>query len=110
MRPDAVVHEGEQNQVSAPGRSASENTWELHEGGTSDSDISILLDSLYARVLPITESLKALKNEGCKIILRIILYLSANDQQGADFVIGRPLVEWLDAVGADFVDVDQYII
>jgi len=110
MQPDAAVPAREPNQGSASGRLAKENTWELRVGGPSSSDINVLLESLYGRLLHITERLKALSSEGCQVILRIILYLSPTDEHGAGFAMSGSLIKWLDVVGIEFVDVEQYII
>jgi hypothetical protein len=87
-----------------------ESHWELYEDGTSSSDISELLGRLYSRIRLGTEVLKAMKADGCKVILRLVMYLSPGDEQGAGFVVSEELLNWINEVGVDFVDVDQYII
>jgi hypothetical protein len=74
------------------------------------SDISDQIEALYTRVRPITDTLKELRAESCKVILRIILYLSSRDQQGAGFAINDRLLQWMVEVGVAFVDVEQYIL
>jgi len=108
MRPDATVHAIGPDEVSRR-LHREENTWELHEEGTSDADITELIESLYTRARPITERLKELKAEGCTVALRLILRLSPGDPYGAGFAVNRELIEWLNDAGIEFVDVDQYI-
>jgi hypothetical protein len=108
MRPDAVVHAIGPDVVSRR-RHRDENTWELHEEGASDADISDLIESLHARALPITRALMALKDEGCTVILRLALHLSPVDRNGAGFAMDRKIIEWLNEAGIEFIDVDQYI-
>ena len=108
MRPDVVVHAIGPEVVSRR-LHRDENTWELQEEGTSDADISELIESLHARALPITRTLMALKDEGCTIILRLVLRFSPADHNGAGFAIDREIIKWLNDAGIEFVDVDQYI-
>ena len=109
MPTDRAVLAGE-HQGYASSAAAAENIWELQEAGSSNSDISDLLEALYARALPLTKQLREIKNQDCTVILRIILYLSANDEHGGGFVISQPILEWMNVIGIDFVDVDQYVI
>lgn len=108
MKPDAAVHAIGPEEVSRR-LHREENTWELHEEGTSDADITELIESIYARARPITEKLRELKGEGCTVALRLILRLSPADPYGAGFAVSRELLEWLNDAGMEFVDVDQYI-
>jgi hypothetical protein len=108
MQPDAAVEASGPSDVSRRGRH-DESTWELHEEGTSDADVTELLESLHTRALPITGSLKVLNEEGCTIILRLILRFSPADAHGAGFAVTRPLIKWLNDAGIEFIDVDQYI-
>jgi hypothetical protein len=108
MKPDAAVHAIGPDEPSRR-RHRDENTWELHEEGTTDADITDLLESLYSRAAHLTQTLRALKDEGCTVVLRLALRLSPTDASGAGFAITRPLIEWLDKAGIEFVDVDQYI-
>lgn len=108
MKPDAAVHAIGPDEVSRR-LHREENTWELHEEGTSDADITELIESLYARALPITRTLMALKDEGCTVILRLVLRFSPADRNGAGFAIDRETIKWLDEAGVEFIDVDQYI-
>jgi len=108
MRPDAAVHAIGPDEISRR-RHREENTWELHEEGTSDADITELVESLYARARPITDKLRELKAEGCTVALSLILRLSPADPYGAGFAVSRELLEWLNDAGIEFVDVDQYI-
>lgn len=108
MKPDAAVRALGPGEVSRR-RHREESTWELHEDGTSDADITDLIESLHARALPVTGALRALKDEGCTVILRLILRLSPADPHGAGFAVSRELIEWLSDAGMEFIDVDQYI-
>jgi Domain of unknown function (DUF4279) len=107
--PDRAVSAGER-QAHVVNAVAAESTWELHQAGSNSSDISLLIEALYARALPFTRQLKDLSSQDCKVILRIVLYLSANDEHGAGFVISQPILEWMNLIGIDFVDVDQYVV
>lgn len=64
-----------------------ENTWELHEEGASNADVTDLLESLHARAAHLTATLRTLKDEGCAIVLRLSLRFSADDAS----VPGSPL-------------------
>lgn len=108
MRPDAAVHAIGPDEPSRR-RHRDENTWELHEEGATDADITDLLESLHTRAAPLTPTLRALKDEGCTVVLRLALRFSPADASGAGFVITRPLIEWFGEAGIEFVDVDQYI-
>jgi hypothetical protein len=108
MSPDAAVHAIGPDEVSRR-LHREENTWELHEEGTSDADITELIESLCARARPITGTLRELKDEGCAVILRLVLRLSPADHNGPGFAIGREIIEWLNEAGIEFIDVDQYI-
>ena len=77
--------------------------------GASDADISELIESLHDRALPITRTLMALKDEGCTVILRLVLRLSPADDNGAGFAISKEIIKWLNEAGIEFIDVDQYI-
>jgi hypothetical protein len=105
MRADASSAADETGRNS----SARESAWELHESGTDGSDITDLIESLHARALPLAERLITLKDAGAKIILRFVLYLSPGDDWGAGFVIDRSELEWIEALGIEFIDVAQYI-
>jgi hypothetical protein len=108
MKPDAAVDALRPGEVSRR-LHRDESTWELHEEGTSDADITELIESLRARALPITGALRALSDEGCTVILSLILRLSPGDPDGAGFAVNRELIEWLNDAGIEFFDVDQYI-
>jgi len=108
VAPDAATHAVAPDEPSRR-RHRDENTWELHEEGASDADITDLLESLHARAASLTPKLRALKDEGCTIVLRLSLRFSPADVSGAGFAITRPLIEWLDEARIEFVDVDQYI-
>lgn len=108
IEPDAVTRAVEPGELSRR-LHRDENTWELHEDGSADTDITDLLESLHARALPVTRTLRALKDEGCTVVINLVLRLSSGDAGGAGFAITRPLIEWLDEAGIEFVDVDQYI-
>jgi hypothetical protein len=108
MKPDVAVHAIGPGEPSRR-RHRDENTWELHEEGATDADITDLLESLHDRAAPLTQTLRALKDEGCTVVLRLALRFSPTDASGAGFAITRPLIEWLAEAGIEFVDVDQYI-
>lgn len=108
MKPDSAIQALEPGEVSRR-RHREETTWELREEGTSDADITDLIESLHVRALPITGTLRALKDEDCAIILRLILRLSPADPHGAGFAVSRNIMGWLNDVGIEFIDVDQYV-
>lgn len=107
IKPDAVIRAVGPDELSSR-LHRDENTWELHQDDSADADIADLLESLRARCLPATKTLRALRDEGCTVVVNLILRLSPGDAS-AGFVITRPLIEWLDEAGITFVDVDQYI-
>ena len=110
LRPDVAVQAGKVPEASVFGHAAKENTWELHEDGPSTADISALLESLYNRISPVRQAMQELRNDGCRIILRIILYVSPTDPEGSGFVIAGEFIKWLSDVGVNFIDVDQYVV
>lgn len=107
IKPDAVTRAVGSDELSSRLR-RDENTWELHEDGLADADVTDLLEALHARALPATRTLRVLRDEGCTVVINLVLHLSPGDHVGA-FTITRPLIEWLEEAGITFVDVDQYI-
>jgi hypothetical protein len=97
-------------QVSAGSRRRppTDNSWELRESGDSAMDVSELLRRILIRLLPIKDEIIALKNDGCRVIMSLILYLSSSDPVGSGFVLSEEFVKFLADVGV-VLEVDQYV-
>jgi hypothetical protein len=89
-------------------RPPADNSWELRESGDSTVDVSELLQRILIRLLPIKDEILSLKNDGCRVIMSLILYLSSSDPVGSGFILSEELIKFLADVGI-VLEVDQYV-
>jgi hypothetical protein len=108
VRPDFSRVMGEKQPIT--GQPARENVWSICVEGDSDADISELLEVLYHRAISLSDALRKLTNEGCSIVLSVVLYLSATDDGSAGFAVPAEIIKWMDAIGVEALDVDQYVM
>lgn len=89
-------------------RPAKDNSWELRERSDPSIALSVLIDRLSSRIIPLRAQFADLKNHGCIIKLELVQWVSALQDVGSGFALDQELVELLSAIGAS-IDVDQYV-
>jgi hypothetical protein len=106
-QPDRETWEGRAPEGSTRARPARENTWELRESGDGNTDVSELLARIFDRIYPLRDGLELLRQDGSRIILSVVLYVSPSDPTGPGFVLTDTFIGLLAKIGANF-EVDQY--
>jgi hypothetical protein len=106
-QPDRETWEGRAPEGSTRARPARENTWELRESGDGNTDVSELLARIFDRIYPLRDGLELLRQDGSRIILSVVLYVSPSDPTGPGFVLTDTFIGLLEKIGANF-EVDQY--
>lgn len=106
--PDSVTYEGRVRSASRRARPDKENSWRLVESGDSSVDIDVLLGNIYERLLPLADRIRTFRDDGWTVVVRVVQYLSGDDEKNPGFVLEEKMIGLLGRLGA-FFEADLYV-
>lgn len=108
VRPDEMTYEGKVRGISPRRHSEKENSWTIVESGDSAADVTTLVDRLYARLSPLASKIPILRRDGWISVVRVVQYVSAEDEVNAGFVITADMIGFLNRTDT-FFEVEVFV-